>query len=293
MRILSIQGMPLERIEIARFLKLFFAELEKAGRKTRPSDRVMLKPFQDLIVSLNRNIPLPLLHDLAVLGTHGNAAAAGVTGNTAGIITRRINRCHYRLCRIQDELEQLDLKKAAPAISSGTAVEDYIFSQINFYRYREMDGEDFELLFPEGLADYDETFFKKNFGPGGKEIQTMIEKNYKKINGQYKLQQEHPLILSIMRTLETSLENLPLFTAREIGAELENLLQYTGTGGIQGAKLLYPLLVYSLDNTQITHKDGMATKLFISPQGDLSGTFRPRNKPWTRVLIKNEIILSG
>jgi hypothetical protein len=91
-----------------------------------------------------------------------------------------------------------------------------------------------------------------------------------------------------MRTLETSLESLPLFTRGEIQAELARLLGFVSDGKIRGYKdtePLYPLLVRTLDNVIIRHGDGMSTRLFISPKGELSGTFRPGDKPWTLVLI--------
>ena len=287
----------MNRLELAHFFETFFAELGKAGIrrqgppgpgfpsgwKTRPPNAVALKPFQNFVSSLKQSVPLsiPLLQDLAILGTKMKAEVNG-----AGIITRRINRRYYRLCRTQEELGQLDLKKAAPGVSSGLALEDYVFSRIDFTRYREIDRKIFETLFPEGLTDFDGAFLKNTFGLDRREIQSVIEGSYKNINGLYRIQRENPLILSIMRTLETSLESLPLFTDKEIQGELEKLLEYAGAGSMQGTERLYPLLVCSLDNVLITHEDGMTTKLFISPQGDLSGTFLPGNKPWTRVLIR-------
>jgi len=160
-----------------------------------------------------------------------------------------------------------------------------------------MDEKDFEDLFPEGLTDFGGAFFKKNFGRGEKEIQSLIAESYKKTKGIYTLRTGVPgettLIISIMRTLETSLETLPLFTAEETEEELKNLLEFVEGSSkksprkeeLPGVERLYPLLVSGLDNVLIRHKDGMTTKLFISPGGDLSGTFRPGNKPWTVVLI--------
>jgi len=264
--------MLLNRFENTQSLKLLLAAIEDRAGKKIPHDSAELKHFLDLVSSIPEPT-IPLLSELAAL-------AGGTEGKTAGIITRRINRCYLRLCRIQEELGKLDLRKAA---TPGTALEDYVFSQIDFSQYREMDEKHFETLVPEGLTDFDETFLQKTFGLGRREILSVIEESYIHSGELYRLRRDNPLILSIMRTLESSLENLPLFNAREIQKELKNLVEYNGR--IQGTELLFRFLVNSLDDVLITHDDGMTTKLFVSPQGDLSGTFRPGNKPWTRILI--------
>ena len=181
-------------------------------------------------------------------------------------LMNRLERRYLRLCRNINELGRLDFKKAAP----GTSPEDFVFSRIDFSRYREILEKDFDLLFLDGLADFDDAFLRKNFKLGREEIRSLIERSYKKIEGSYKLRQESPLILSIMRTLETSLEDLPLFSTEDIREHSETL---------------YPLLLSSLDGVTVTHRDGKTTKLFLSAEGALSGTFQPGGKPWTRVLV--------
>ena len=297
-----MQEVPLNRPEVIQFLETFFKDLENsgigrpaAGAKTssHSEGRTMFplpagktKSFLDLVLSLKKELPLsiPLLRELAGILTDREAVNAD---KSSGILHRRINRRYLRLCRMQEELGRLNLKKAPPGVSP----EDYIFSQIDFSRYREMSEADFSVLFPEGLADFDDDFLKDNFGLGRPEIQITIEDSYKKSDGFYKLKRESPLVLSIMRTLETSMENLPLFTAREINHELKNLWNFISNGTkIPRAQMLFPLLVYSLDNTAFPHEDGMITKLFISPEGGLSGTFRPGNKPWTCELIPGKLL---
>jgi len=222
-------------------------------------------------------VAIPIIKELAVLG-----AKANWTDRIDGIIKRRMERRHLRLCRLSGELGRLDFKKA-PA---DMPVDDYIFSQIDFSAYREINEKYFETFFPESLTDFSEDFFKNNFRLGREEIKSVIEKSYKKAGGFYWIQKENPLILSLMRSLDTSLEESPLFTAGEISGELENIRAFTKKDiFIPDAESLYPILVSGLDNVCFSHDDGMTTRLFISPQGDLSGTFRPGNKPWTRVLI--------
>ena len=270
----------MNRIEVTRFLESFFASLSKAGAIRRETD---LKPFFKLITSLKREIPLSLLREISALGAGQSAE------REEGIIKKRIDRIYLRMCRIQEELGRLDFKKAAP----GESAESFIFSQIDFSRYREMEAAYFETLFLDGLEDFDEVFFEESFGLDRKGVKSLIEECYKKNNGLYKIQKENPLILSVMRNLEMSLGSSPLFTAEEIGDDLKSLFSFLNEnkGGrklFPGTEKLYPLLVMSLDGAVFTHNDGMVTKLFVSEQGNLSGTFRPADKPWTRVLIKQE-----
>jgi len=282
----------LNRIEAIQFLKSYFAALNRRETASSglsslglSSHETTLKPFFDFIVSLKQALPLsiPLLRDLALLGTGGEAS---------GVLKGRMERRYSRLCRMQEELGRLNLQKAAPGVSP----EDYIFSQIDFSRYHKIEGADFILIFQEGVTDFNETFFRDNFNLCHDEIRSLIGKSYEKTQGTYRIRSENPLILSVMRTLDTSLEDSPLFTAGEINSELKSLFSFLGGNTVSSAgessqaafrnkDKLFPLLVLNLDNVIITHRDGMKTRLFISPEGALSGTFRPGDKPWTRVLI--------
>jgi hypothetical protein len=243
-----------------------------------------LKPFLDYVLSIDESKPfyadIPILRELTSLAAN---KAQTVTAVEAGPVGKRINRLYMRLCRLQEELGHLDLKKAKPNVSLGLSLEDYIFSNIDFSRYRGINENYFTGLFAEGLADFKEGFLKKNFNRGKSEIKTLVWQSYKKAEGVYKLEKDSPLILSVMRTLETSLDTLPLFSLEEITEELDSLpAKY---GGRENQGKLYSLLATSLDGVLITHDDGMITKLFITDSGELSGTFRPADKPWTLVLI--------
>jgi len=247
---------------------------------TRAEAIQTLKPFLDYVSSIDKSNPLnasiPILRELTDMAVNAERAEAGP-------LKKRINRQYYRLCRLQEELGRLDLKKAKPSVSLGINVEDYIFSNIDFSRYKEIKETYFVKLFAEGLADFTEGFFRENFNRGREEIKTLIETSYIKTGGVYKVKKESPLLLSLMRTLETSLETVPPFSQSEIMEELGRIpAKY---GGSENKKKIFLLLVSSLDGVVITHDDGMATKLFIKDSGDLAGTFRPADKPWTLILI--------
>ena len=241
----------------------------------------ILTPFFDFI--LPQPLPIPLLKELAFLST-GTIPA----GLEPGPLISGIHRRCLRLCRLQVELAGLDLKKAKP----GDSLEDFVFSKIDFSRYREIEVNYFEALFLNGFMDFDEAFIKEKFYLDKKEVQSLIETSYKKTDGLYRLQRENSMILSIMRTLETSLEDRPLFTPEEINEELKKLPGFDdGSLGpfspeIRNSETLYPFLVLSLDGVVIGG-EGMETKLFVSAEGSLEGIFQPDNKPWTRVLIPN------
>jgi len=247
---------------------------------TRAEAIQTLKPFLDYVSSIDENNTLcasiPILRELTDIAVNAEKAAAGP-------VKKRINRQYYRLCRLQEELGRLDLKKAKPSVSLGFNVEDYIFSNIDFSRYKEINENYFVKLFTEGVEDFPDAFFWINFKRRRDDIKELIDRNYKKTEGVYRAVKESPLLLSLMRTLETSLETVPPFSLSEIMEELGRIpAKY---GGKENKKKIFGLLVSSLDGVVITHDDGMATKLFITDSGDLAGTFRPADKPWTLILI--------
>jgi hypothetical protein len=110
-----------------------------------------LKPFLDYVLSINESksfyASIPILRELTCMAV--NAARSEM-----GPVRKRLNRLYHRLCRLQEELGRLDLKKAkpdvslgsAPGIVSGSAIEDFIFSQIDFSRYREISENYFTTL---------------------------------------------------------------------------------------------------------------------------------------------------
>ena len=278
------QDSILNSIEVTRFLESFFAALGKPGASLRDIDP---KPLFKILASLKQDLPLsiPILREISNLGT-GRPPC-----RKADVLAGRVGRIHLRMCRIQEELGRLDFRKAA----AGVSAEDFIFSRIDFSRYREMDAIYFESIFPEGPDDFDEGFLKQSFGLGKAELKALIQGSYKKNEGLCKIQKETPLLLAVMRSMETSLESGDLFTAEEIKKELNDLLDFTG-GAKSGKKIIpgtgkfFSLLALSLDGAGFTHPDGMETKLFISEQGKLSGTFRPAGKPWTRALIAQNVL---
>jgi hypothetical protein len=183
-----------------------------------------------------------------------------------GLFRRRLDRRYARLCFIQKELGGLDFNKPGTAAS----FEDFVLGQTNFSRYKEIPLRDFEFFTAEGLGDFEDSFFLKYFSITRDETLSLIQRSYRQEPSLYRLIEENPLILSVMRTIQASLELGPLIRPEEVL-------------GLSAA--LFRSLMYKLDNTIITHADGMTTKLFLSPAGDLFGTFRPGNKPWTLVLI--------
>ena len=218
---------------------------------------------------------IPLLRDLA----------AGPGKNPGGVIKKRLDRRYARLCVIQDELNRLNDRQP----EAGTSFEDFVFSRTDFSRYNNIPPENLEL-YTSGLEDYDEIFFTRNFRLSRKETAGAIAGAYKKTSAGFCLIRPGPLILSIMRTLETSPDMVPLMTEGEILEELRNIYAYIKAGPFPAGSTgdFFRFLVQTMDQVTVTHRDGRETKLAAGPGGGLSGIFRPRDKPWTLTLIPGE-----
>jgi hypothetical protein len=201
------------------------------------------------------------------------------------VIKKRLDRRYARLCAVQEELGKLNSRQPEQGIS----FEDFVFSRTGFSRYAIIRTEDFELYTP-GLDDYDDAFFTRNFRLSRKEAGAVIAGSYKKTNAGYCLLKRNPLILSLMRTLETSLEMVPLLCEEEILGELKLIYAFLGAGPLPSGNAgnFFRFLVQRLDQVTVVHHDMRETKLFVTPEGGLSGIFRPQGKPWTLSLIPEE-----
>ena len=218
------------------------------------------------------------------------------------LVRRRIESRYRRIVFVHEELERLNaLAKLEPAAkqkisaqlndqSTATATatdqstdgsseksglsnrsfEDFVFSRINFSVYKKIDVEEFQLLFRDGLHDYDDSFYLKFFSMGRAEVWRTINECYVKAGPFYLCKKSSPLLLSIMRTMHTSLEFAPLLDSDEIGDKE----QIKAIAGI-------------LDGLVVKHDDGMETRLFVPKQGTalLCGTFNPLGKACTITLM--------
>jgi len=251
---------------------------------------------------------LPVLANLAMLWGVRQEGKGIFHNIKPGFLERKIDRHYKRLCRVQEELNKLNRNTTMP--EKNLSFEDYVFSQINFSPYKKITEEDFHLLIPEALTDFSNTFFRKNFFPGDltetspgmeegnfyrEKLTKLVENNYEKKDSHYILKTETPLILSLMRCLNTSLENSDLFGMYEIEKELtclEKISREEPSFNINIEEIdmneLFYQLTTGLDGMNITHSDGMKTRLFINREQDgwdLSATFMPGNKAWTRKII--------
>jgi hypothetical protein len=235
----------------------------------------------------------------------GEASGPGITllrdfASPPGVaLMQRLKRRYRRLCFVQEELGRLNSLKAPAGnnslkgkTSGGISFEDFVFSNMDFSRYKKIPEEDFSFYL-EGIEDFDIGFFMKNFriNPAGAE--EAISGAYKKIGPFYCLLKKNPLILSLMRTLETSLESVPLIQEEEILNELNALYTHLnakkspqaetsrGIFTFENIGPFFSFLLNRLDGLRILHSDGNETKLFVNNEGKLSGTFMPGNKPWT------------
>ena len=207
------------------------------------------------------------------------------------LVRRRIESRYRRLCFVHEELERLNaLAKLEPAAKNksesekkpGTpdlanrSFEDFVFSRINFSVYKKIDTEEFNLLFKDGLYDYDDSFYQQFFSMSREEVQKTITESYVKAGPVYLCKKSSPLLLSIMRTVHTTLDFAPLLGSSEI-ADNDQIKAVAGL----------------LDGLTVRHDDGMETKLFIPHEANssiqdnalLCGTFYPLGKACTITLI--------
>jgi hypothetical protein len=230
---------------------------------------------------------MPLLSDIAVLSSGG----AGVTTrNGPGLIQRRLDRRYARICVVYRELSKLDFSKAR----SGTGLEDLVFSQTDFDRYKKISREDFALFFDEGLEDFEDSFYKYNLMMDRGAVQKAISRWYKQEGDYYVCAGENPLLPGIMRTLHTALDFAPLFSAAEVLGESAFLIRFLQSKSAMGEDAiaalkenldqLFSALLRSLDGARATHPDGVTATLFIQESSDppiLCGTFYPEHKAHT------------
>ena len=235
---------------------------------------------------------LPLLWD---------AAALARREEPRGPLRDRLERRRLRLLAVQGELGKLDFNKRRP----GAPFADFVFEQTDFKAYEDIPGDRFCAFFEEGLEDFGDSFFVKNFGRSREETRNLIRRSYQPKEGRFCLRQDSPAagnpltrfpLLSLMRGLHTSLELAPLFTPEEFLKEALDFVNFSGGGNpvfadlVRNLKPLFKALVRRLDHTVFTQRDGTLTELFITPRGDLAGIFHPSGKAWTFTLIRAEII---
>jgi hypothetical protein len=235
-------------------------------------------------------LQMPLLSDIAVLGGGGAGGAGGAARNGPGLVQRRLDRRYARICVVYRELSKLDFTKAR----SGTGLEDMVFAQTDFDRYKKISREDFILFFDEGLEDFEDSFYKYNLMMERGAVRRAISRRYKQEGDYYVCDGENPLLQGIMRTLHTALDFAPLFSAAEVLGEGAFLIRFLQSKSAMGADALsaltenldqlFSLLIKSLDKVQATHPDGMTTTLFVQDGSDppiLCGTFYPEHKAHT------------
>ncbi|GHU07889.1 hypothetical protein FACS1894151_02900 [Spirochaetia bacterium] len=240
---------------------------------------------------------IPVFNDLSAL-----TGATELRGSD-GIITRRLERRHRRIHFVQDELGKLDFKQAKP----GENLEDFVFSHTDFSVYRNISAEDFRL-FDEGLEDFEDRFFVQAFNLQRRDVIGLIRRGYSnKSKGGYTINRENPLLLSVMRSLHTSLDFAPLITQTEVNGEWQKLLNLliASYGSPANRPLppeeellarLYATLLALLDGVTVKHRDGAKTELRAETVNQnnsariiLKGIFHPRGRPYTINLASSPV----
>jgi hypothetical protein len=197
------------------------------------------------------------------------------------LIRRRVESRYRRVCHVRRELAKLSEQRnedGETGVYNGS-FDDFVFSSIDFSVYHKIAAEEFNLLFDEGLSDYDEDFYHRAFGTNRDNIRQTIFRSYIHVGPFYVCKRANPLILSIMRSVHISLDFAPLLSPADLN---------------EGERNQYPALVAALSGVVIRHNDGMETRLFAPGPDEgafmsgaaLCGTFHPEGKAHTIILIR-------
>jgi hypothetical protein len=285
--------------------KTFFSSLKDKPPDKRSADRFLRDLFE-------MDPPpgfMPVLRDAAALAA---GAYRSGTGAASGAVAARLNRRYLRIRFVQEELGKLNFKE----VKHGTAFDDFVFEQTDFSVYNKIDGETFRQLYIDGFGDFSGAFFEKAFGITREAASAAVRDGYQRVGTCY-LQRKPGtpdnsggfprfLLLSIIRTLQTSLDFLPLITAEEALAECNTLIRFLQKESpsefwssgesffylARNFKVFFGCLLCSLHNAAFIHSDGMETLLTAGPgrgkaAGNLIlyGAFHPAGKAYTIPLI--------
>jgi hypothetical protein len=269
------------------------------GLKNKVYDHQSIKRLlADLACIPRETLPLPVLRNINEISAGGKTPA--YPGE--GIIGTRLESRYRRICFVYQELQKLDFKKVRP----GMRFDDFVFEQTDFSIYKKIPRDDFYLFYETGLDDFDNGFYKKNFRINRGAVRAIISRMYRPIDAYYHCQDtqalRNPLFISIMRTLHTSLEFVPVIQRDELLRECTALIHFLLEQGELDKEAFFYLardfnelfcyFLCNLHNSGVIHADGMTTSLFIAPADDtktsaltLWGTFRPLNKAYTIALV--------
>ncbi|MDR1211348.1 MAG: hypothetical protein LBK40_03855 [Spirochaetaceae bacterium] len=247
---------------------------------------------------LEASAGLPL--DLPLLGGMREFRASlgrPVAGNAAAV-RAKLERRYLRLCFVQESLEHIDFKKAKP----GQGFEEFMLGQTDFSRYTSLDEKIFNGLFINGLDDYPGSFFSSAFRMKKEALRTLVLASYAEKEGKRVLIKNNLFILSVMRTLHSSLDFAPLWDEEAVLNELGAVLSFFAERRIidkgpsaaaeeRGGEIFLCLLSL-FHHAEYAQEDGSKTRLFLTPfRGRLclAASFTPLGKAHSLVLASSSL----
>ncbi|MDR1428864.1 MAG: hypothetical protein LBI85_01120 [Spirochaetaceae bacterium] len=236
-----------------------------------------------LEASASLPLELPLLGGMrefrASLGGPGLVNAAPVRA--------KLERRYLRLCFVQESLERIDFKK----LKSGEGFEEFMLGQADFSRYALLDEKTFKGLFIDGLEDYPDAFFPQAFRMNREALRTLLLAGYARGEGKAALIKNNLFILSVMRTLHSSLDFAPLWDEKDVLNEMNTVLVFFSGRGITGREPasvlrergdeIFLCLLSLFHHVEYRQEDGAKTHLFLAPfrgRVCLAASFRPLGK---------------
>jgi hypothetical protein len=245
----------------------------------------VLKPFLTALPVLPLDLPL-----LQGIGKY-------LSGDTNNIVTKNIDRRYRRIAFVQQSLEKINFSKAKP----DSKFEDFIFAQSDFSIYEKIDAETFQCFYIDGLDDLSDDFFTRILSRNKSEIQNIISARFKLVDGFY-VSDGNPFLISILRSIHTSLDFAPFPNQNQCYSELEKLLEFLQKNVnlpdrffqylAQEEDDLFCALLGLFDKTEIMHRDGMKSRFVFGEENGNAALFivyHPHGKAYTKLTAHSKL----
>ena len=219
-----------------------------------------------------------------------------------GLFHNKILSRYERIKYIQEIFEKLDFKAAKP----GMQFEDLFFQQAGDEFYERIAKRYFEIVFIDGLDDFEDSFYNLVFKCSKDVIAKIISQSYKKKDDHYLLRSKDlPNIKKIMSILHTSIQFRPILTEKEfIGELVQAILRVLPQLDLEmecfdnlllQAEDIFACVLCLLHDFNFVHRADIIGRSFLSISKDklaLCCNFAPMGKIHTFILLSSDVPVS-
>jgi hypothetical protein len=219
-----------------------------------------------------------------------------------GLFHNKILSRYERINYIQDIFEKLDFKAAKP----GMQFEDLFFQQAGYEFYERIAKRYFEIVFIDGLDDFEDSFYNLVFNCSKDEIAKIISQSYKKKDGHYLLRSKDlSKVKKIMSILHTSIQFRPILTEKEfigelvqaillVSPQLDIEMEYADKLALHADDIFACVLCLLHDVNFIHHSDVIGSSFLSISKNKLTlcCNFAPKGKLHTFVLLSSDVPVS-